>query len=30
MLDEHGFVTESTTANIVVYRSDEGLLIPPP
>ena len=29
MLDEAGYVTESTTANIVVYRSGEGLLTPP-
>ena len=29
MLDEDGFVTESTTANIVLYRADEGLLTPP-
>ncbi len=29
MLDEAGYVTESTTANIVVYRNGEGLLTPP-
>jgi branched-subunit amino acid aminotransferase/4-amino-4-deoxychorismate lyase len=29
MLDEAGCVTEATTANIVAYRSGEGLLTPP-
>lgn len=29
MLDDEGFVTESTTANIVLYRVSEGLLTPP-
>lgn len=29
MMDEDGFVTESTTANIVVYRTGDGLVIPP-
>jgi branched-subunit amino acid aminotransferase/4-amino-4-deoxychorismate lyase len=30
VLDQDGFVAESTTANIVVYRPDEGLVSPPP
>jgi branched-subunit amino acid aminotransferase/4-amino-4-deoxychorismate lyase len=29
MLDDEGYVTESTTANIVLYRAGEGLLTPP-
>lgn len=29
MLDEQGFVTESTTSNIVIYRAGSGLVIPP-
>ena len=29
MLDENGFVTESTTANIVLFQSSSGLLTPP-
>ena len=29
MLDQDGFITEATTANIVVYRRDEGLVSPP-
>jgi len=29
MLDEQGFVVEATTANIVLYRKDAGLLLPP-
>jgi branched-subunit amino acid aminotransferase/4-amino-4-deoxychorismate lyase len=29
MLDEHGFATEATTANVLVYRAAEGLLTPP-
>jgi len=29
LLDEAGQVTESTTANIVAYRADEGVLTPP-
>ena len=29
MLDENGFATEATTANVLVYRTNEGLLTPP-
>ena len=29
MLDQEGFVLEASTANIVVYRRDEGLISPP-
>jgi branched-subunit amino acid aminotransferase/4-amino-4-deoxychorismate lyase len=29
LLDEDGFVTEAATANVLVYRRDEGLLSPP-
>lgn len=29
MLDQQGFVVEATTANIVLYREAEGLLLPP-
>jgi branched-subunit amino acid aminotransferase/4-amino-4-deoxychorismate lyase len=29
VLDQDGFVAESTTANIIVYREDEGLVSPP-
>jgi branched-subunit amino acid aminotransferase/4-amino-4-deoxychorismate lyase len=29
MLDGDGFVTETTTSNIVLYRHDTGLLLPP-
>lgn len=29
LLDEDGFVTEASTANIVIYRSGEGLVSPP-
>jgi branched-subunit amino acid aminotransferase/4-amino-4-deoxychorismate lyase len=29
LLDADGFVTESSTANLVAYRRDEGLLSPP-
>jgi branched-subunit amino acid aminotransferase/4-amino-4-deoxychorismate lyase len=29
LLDQEGFVGESTTANVVVYRQDEGLISPP-
>jgi branched-subunit amino acid aminotransferase/4-amino-4-deoxychorismate lyase len=29
LLDERGFVTEASTANILAYRRDEGLLSPP-
>ncbi|MEN6496583.1 MAG: aminotransferase class IV [Thermoguttaceae bacterium] len=29
LLDQEGFVTEASTANIMVYRKDEGLLSPP-
>lgn len=29
MLDSQGFVTEATTANLLVYRSDRGLISPP-
>lgn len=29
MLDHDGFVVEATTANIVLYRSDSGFVLPP-
>ena len=29
LLDERGFVTEASTANILVYYRDEGLISPP-
>lgn len=29
MLDEHGLVTEASTANLLVYRRSEGLISPP-
>jgi branched-subunit amino acid aminotransferase/4-amino-4-deoxychorismate lyase len=29
MLDQQGFVVEATTANIILYRATEGLLLPP-
>jgi branched-subunit amino acid aminotransferase/4-amino-4-deoxychorismate lyase len=29
MLDRQGFVVETTTANVVLYREDSGLLLPP-
>lgn len=29
MTDHDGFVTEATTANIALYKDDEGLLLPP-
>jgi branched-subunit amino acid aminotransferase/4-amino-4-deoxychorismate lyase len=29
MLDEHGFATEATTANVLVYRAADGLMTPP-
>lgn len=29
LLDERGFVTEASTANIVAYRADRGLISPP-
>ncbi len=29
MLDEEGFVVETTTANVVLFRRDEGLITPP-
>jgi branched-chain amino acid aminotransferase len=29
LLDQDGFVSEASTANIVVYRRDQGLLSPP-
>ena len=29
MLDEDGFATEATSANVLVYRKSEGLLTPP-
>jgi branched-subunit amino acid aminotransferase/4-amino-4-deoxychorismate lyase len=29
MLDRLGFVVETTTANIVLYRNDSGLILPP-
>jgi branched-subunit amino acid aminotransferase/4-amino-4-deoxychorismate lyase len=30
LLDEHGFIAEATTANLLVYRQNEGLISPPP
>jgi len=30
LLDGDGFVTEATTASMVIYRSGEGLIMPPP
>lgn len=30
LLDERGYVAEATTANVIVYREDEGLVSPPP
>jgi branched-subunit amino acid aminotransferase/4-amino-4-deoxychorismate lyase len=29
LLDRQGFVVETTTANVVLYREDSGLLLPP-
>lgn len=29
LLDHEGFVSEATTANLVLYRADEGLISPP-
>ena len=29
LLDQHGFVGEATTANVVIYRAGEGLVSPP-
>jgi branched-chain amino acid aminotransferase len=29
LLDEDGFVTEASTANVVIYRAGEGLISPP-
>jgi branched-subunit amino acid aminotransferase/4-amino-4-deoxychorismate lyase len=29
MLDDVGYVTEATTANILIYRESDGLLVPP-
>lgn len=29
LLDEHGHVTEASTANVLVYSQDQGLLAPP-
>jgi branched-subunit amino acid aminotransferase/4-amino-4-deoxychorismate lyase len=29
MLDEDGFITEATSANIVIYKEKQGLLVPP-
>jgi branched-subunit amino acid aminotransferase/4-amino-4-deoxychorismate lyase len=29
MLDQEGFVVEATTANIILFRESEGLLLPP-
>jgi branched-subunit amino acid aminotransferase/4-amino-4-deoxychorismate lyase len=29
MLDERGYVTEATTANLLIYRASEGLVSPP-
>jgi branched-subunit amino acid aminotransferase/4-amino-4-deoxychorismate lyase len=30
LLDEDGYVAEATTANVLAYRQDEGLISPPP
>jgi len=30
LLDEDGFVAEATSANVLAYRQDEGLVSPPP
>jgi branched-subunit amino acid aminotransferase/4-amino-4-deoxychorismate lyase len=30
MLDRDGFVTEASTANLLIYRAEEGLISPPP
>jgi len=30
LLDIDGFVTEASTASVVIYRSDEGFIAPPP
>jgi branched-chain amino acid aminotransferase len=30
LLDENGYIAEATTANVFVYRKDEGLVSPPP
>jgi branched-subunit amino acid aminotransferase/4-amino-4-deoxychorismate lyase len=30
LLDENGYVAEASTANVLVYRDDEGLVSPPP
>jgi branched-subunit amino acid aminotransferase/4-amino-4-deoxychorismate lyase len=30
MLDRGGFVTEASTANLLIYRAEEGLISPPP
>jgi branched-chain amino acid aminotransferase len=30
LLDEDGYVAEASTANVLVYREDEGLISPPP
>jgi branched-chain amino acid aminotransferase len=30
LLDEHGFIAETTTANVLIYRASEGLVSPPP
>jgi branched-subunit amino acid aminotransferase/4-amino-4-deoxychorismate lyase len=29
LLDQDGFVAEATTANVLIYRADEGLVTPP-
>jgi len=29
LLDEHGYVTEASTANVLVYADDQGLIAPP-
>jgi branched-subunit amino acid aminotransferase/4-amino-4-deoxychorismate lyase len=29
VLDQDGYVAEGTTANVIVYRADEGLISPP-
>jgi branched-chain amino acid aminotransferase len=30
LLDREGYITETSTANILIYRKDEGLIYPPP
>jgi len=29
LLDQEGFVTETSTANVIIFRSEEGLIAPP-